>query len=65
MVKKIKKGGKKKKAKKEYLPSVYTIPAFEDPETSTPKITLKIQLANPNVKELSIFNLKSSSNSSN
>jgi hypothetical protein len=51
-----KKKGKKKKGKKKkkaYLPPIYEIPTYEDPDEITPKVTIKLMLANPNVPELS------------
>ncbi|KAM3128390.1 hypothetical protein pb186bvf_019518 [Paramecium bursaria] len=42
-----KKGKKSKKKKEQYLPPLYNIPAYEDPEQVTPKVDLIIKLANP------------------
>lgn len=44
---KKKKGKKGKKKKEEYLPPVYNIPAYENPDVVTPKVDLVIKLANP------------------
>jgi len=53
MPKKGKKKGKKGKKKKEYLPPIYNIPPYEDPHETTPKVTIKLILANPPVDTLS------------
>jgi len=53
MPKKLKKKKKGKKKKKAYEPLHYDIPPYEDPDEITPKVTLKLMLANPNVPELS------------
>jgi len=53
MPKKGKKKGKKGKKKKEYLPPRYDIPAYEDPHETTPKVVIKLILANPPVEALS------------
>ena len=40
------KKGKKKKAN-EYLPPIYNIPEYEDPEVVKPRVDLIIKIANP------------------
>jgi len=50
---KKKKKGKKGKKKKEYLPPIYDIPAYDNPYETTPKVKLRLILANPPVDALS------------
>jgi hypothetical protein len=48
MAPKKKKSKKSKKSKKEeYLPSIYNIPTYENPELVTPKVDLIIKLVHP------------------
>eukprot|EP00331_Platyophrya_macrostoma_P017956 CAMPEP_0176474318 /NCGR_PEP_ID=MMETSP0127-20121128/42916_1 /TAXON_ID=938130 /ORGANISM="Platyophrya macrostoma, Strain WH" /LENGTH=129 /DNA_ID=CAMNT_0017869653 /DNA_START=35 /DNA_END=424 /DNA_ORIENTATION=- len=51
--KSLKRKKKGKKKKKEYIYN-YSIPAYEDPEICTPKVTVKIALVSPAFKELSM-----------
>ena len=42
-----KKKGKKGKKKEEYLPSIYNIPQYDNPDIVTPKVDLIIRVVNP------------------
>ena len=41
------KKGKKGKKKKAFLPLIYNIPDYEDPDVVSPKVDLILKLANP------------------
>jgi hypothetical protein len=45
--KKKSKKGKKKGDKPEYLPLIYNIPEYEDPNESSSEVKIKLILANP------------------